>query len=315
MKRILLIQVNAKTEAERPMDRSDAIPSWAEIFKTVALNPIDVATELSSFISREYWVSLLRYMNATSEQGERQKENVLRFYPVQVDFDQWEVNDPKTWESERARQKKLKEIPTDWSLPAEDVRLVSDAGKTLLEAHPCFATFLWESGGERHPAGPPPKGCDKVDVEPKGDKLAAIGPPSVPALASAPKQAMTSVMLGTDALFEFDKAELRPEGRAGLNALMARIKEIQLETVIVIGHTDRLGTRAYNLALSERRAGAIKNHLVAMGVDVRRIHAEGVGDTQPLTGDRCGVGREKNQALIDCLQPDRRVEIRIVGFR
>lgn len=304
--RILLIQVNAKTEEMRLMDVSDSIPSWAEIFKTVAFNPIDVATELSSFISAEYWVSLIRYVNASPEAMKR-KEKVLRFYPVQVDFDQMEVNEGD-WKAKRKAQWELKQIPTNWTLTPEQVKQVEEAGKSLLEAHPCFATFLWDGDPKQSKARP--IGCDLVDVEPK--RLVEVGPPARPA-AAAPRPAAMKVTHAADALFGFNKIDLRPQGKAKLDDLVNQIKGINLEIIIVVGHTDRLGEDAYNQRLSEKRAETVKAYLVSKGVESNRVYTEGKGEKQPVTGKKCGASEKKSQHLVDCLQPDRRVEIEVVG--
>lgn len=311
VRRILLIQVNAKTEEARPMDGSDALPSWLQVFKTVALNPIDVATELSSFISAEYWAALVRYINASPEVLE-QKEKVLRFYPVQVDFDQMEVNEGD-WKAKRKAQWDLKTTPTNWTLTSDQVKRVDAAGKSLLEAHPCFATFLWEGGFRGSELRP--SGCDLVDVGPK--HLVEVGPPARPAAAApkayAPKAAAQKVTLATDVLFDLGKTALRPEGKAMLDKLAADLKNIKLEAIVVVGHTDRLGKDAYNQKLSERRASAVKNYLVSKGIDASRIYSEGKGEKQPVTGNKCGTSEKKTQQLIDCLQPDRRVDIEVIG--
>jgi OOP family OmpA-OmpF porin len=107
---------------------------------------------------------------------------------------------------------------------------------------------------------------------------------------------------------------IKPEGREALSSIAAQAKQIRLETVIVIGHTDRIGGDAYNQRLSERRAAAVKNYLVDQGIDASRIFTEGKGRVQPVTGTQCNNVTPR-QALINCLQPDRRVDIEIIGTR
>ncbi len=91
--------------------------------------------------------------------------------------------------------------------------------------------------------------------------------------------------------------------------------------VIAVGHADRIGTDAYNQALSEKRANAVKDFLVGKGVPANRVYTEGKGKTQPVTGDQCTENgahqesRRKNKKLIDCLAPDRRVELEAVGVK
>ncbi|MDR0234642.1 MAG: OmpA family protein, partial [Zoogloeaceae bacterium] len=114
----------------------------------------------------------------------------------------------------------------------------------------------------------------------------------------------------------FNKAVLRPEGRASLDEVAAKAKDINLEVIIAVGHTDRIGGAAYNQQLSEQRAHAVKRYLVNKGIAADRVYTEGKGKTQPVTGDACNdLGREhaSNKKLVDCLQPDRRVDIELIG--
>lgn len=136
---------------------------------------------------------------------------------------------------------------------------------------------------------------------------------AVEAAAAAPKPAAQKVTMAADALFDFDKALLRPEGKAKLDQLANDIKGIKLEVIIAVGHADRIGSDKYNQKLSERRAAAVKDYLVSKGVEANRVYAEGKGEKQPITGDTCGKSVAKTKKLIACLQPDRRVEIEVIG--
>ena len=155
--------------------------------------------------------------------------------------------------------------------------------------------------------------CDK-DLLPKeacapADKSAA---PSAP--AAAVKPAGEKITVAADALFNFNKAVLRPEGKAKLDELVSKAKAIKLEVILAVGHTDRIGGDAYNQKLSEKRAAAVKEYLVAKGIEANRVYTEGKGKKQPVTGDKC-KGNAKTKALIDCLQPDRRVDIEVIGTK
>jgi OOP family OmpA-OmpF porin len=142
---------------------------------------------------------------------------------------------------------------------------------------------------------------------------AAAAPAAKPA-AAAPKPAAQKVTLAADALFDFNKADLRPEGKAKLDKLSADIKGIKLEVIIAVGHADRFGTDAYNLKLSEKRAEAVKAYLVSKGVEPNRVYTEGKGKKQPVTkADQCKGPKSKK--VVDCLQPDRRVEIEVIGTK
>ena len=146
-------------------------------------------------------------------------------------------------------------------------------------------------------------------------KPAAVEPPAPAAApAAAPKPAAQKVTLAADALFDFNKADLRAEGKAKLDKLSSDIKGIKLEVIIAVGHADRFGTDAYNQKLSEKRAEAVKAYLVSKGVEPNRVYTEGKGEKQPVTkADQCKGAKSKK--VIDCLQPDRRVEIEVIGTK
>jgi len=136
-----------------------------------------------------------------------------------------------------------------------------------------------------------------------------------PAAAATPKPAAEKITLAADTLFDFDKATLRPAGKQALDDLVAKIKDIKLEVIIAVGHADRVGSDAYNQKLSEKRAASVKDYLVGKGMEANRVYTEGKGEKQPVTGDKCGKGEKKSKKLIDCLQPDRRVEIEVIGTK
>ncbi|GAB3646159.1 hypothetical protein GCM10028813_05730 [Ramlibacter alkalitolerans] len=108
-----------------------------------------------------------------------------------------------------------------------------------------------------------------------------------------------------DAFFDFDKAVLKPEGKAKLDDLIGKIQGINLEVIIAVGHTDSVGTDSYNQRLSVRRAEAVKGYLVSKGIERNRVYTEGKGEKQPVADNRTAEGRAKN----------RRVEIEVVGTR
>ena len=132
-------------------------------------------------------------------------------------------------------------------------------------------------------------------------------PPVKPAAkpAAKPKPVAEKVTLAADVLFDFDKAVLKNEGKAKLDDLASRIKGINLEVVIAIGHTDSIGSDAYNQKLSVRRAESVKSYLVSKGVEPNRIYTEGKGEKQPVASNKTKDGRQKN----------RRVEIEVIGTK
>ena len=108
-----------------------------------------------------------------------------------------------------------------------------------------------------------------------------------------------------DAFFDFDKAVLKPEGKAKLDDLVGKIKAINLEVIIAVGHTDSVGVDAYNQKLSVRRSEAVKAYLVTKGIEKNRVYTEGKGEKQPVADNKTKEGQAKN----------RRVEIEVVGTR
>jgi len=113
------------------------------------------------------------------------------------------------------------------------------------------------------------------------------------------------VTYAADAFFDFDKSVLKPEGKAKLDDLVDKVKGINLEVVIAVGHTDSVGADAYNQALSVRRSEAVKAYLVSKGIERNRVYTEGKGEKQPVADNKTAEGRAKN----------RRVEIEVVGTR
>lgn len=133
----------------------------------------------------------------------------------------------------------------------------------------------------------------------------APAPRPAPAPAPAPRPTSEKVTFAADAFFDFDKATLKPEGKAKLDDLSSKIKDITLEVIIAVGHTDSKGSDAYNQKLSLRRAEAVKAYLVSKGIEANRVYTEGKGKKQPVADNATAEGRAKN----------RRVEIEVVGTR
>jgi OOP family OmpA-OmpF porin len=125
------------------------------------------------------------------------------------------------------------------------------------------------------------------------------------AAAAAPVAAASKVTYAADAFFDFDKSVLKPAGKAKLDDLVSKVKGINLEVIIAVGHTDSIGTDAYNQKLSVRRAESVKAYLISKGIEKNRIYTEGKGEKQPVADNKTKEGRAKN----------RRVEIEVVGTR
>jgi OOP family OmpA-OmpF porin len=162
---------------------------------------------------------------------------------------------------------------------------------------------------DQEAAAAPPAPAPKPAPPPPAPAPAPAPPPPKP----APAPAVQKITLASKALFDFDKAVLRPDGRAAIDAdVISKLPQVQkLELVLVTGHTDRIGTQQYNQRLSERRADAVRDYLVSKGVPKDRIETLGMGKTQPVPGVVCN--QKSLKELIVCLAPNRRVEVEVKG--
>ena len=204
-------------------------------------------------------------------------------------------------------------VTTDIKAPTPKSAYVQDS-RGIVTRNPfglCWHSGFWT------PADAVP-GCDlPICVPPEtlenGKCVAPPPPPVAPAppapavVAPPPPPAPVSekVSFAADAFFDFDKAVLKPEGKAKLADLTSKIKDMNLEVIIAVGHTDSIGTDAYNQKLSIRRAEAVKAYLVSQGIETNRVYTEGKGEKQPVADNKSAAGRAKN----------RRVEIEVVGTR
>lgn len=182
--------------------------------------------------------------------------------------------------------------------------LVAKSGTGL-----CWRTGFWTPAAAAEvKAGEFPIGCEcDKDLLPKE----ACEKKAAGAVAGA-KPTSDKITLNADALFDFNKATLRPEGKAALDELYTKVKRIKLEVLIAVGHADRIGDDAYNQKLSEKRAESVKAYLVEKGIEKNRIYTEGKGEKNPVTKPEDCKG-PKSAKVISCLQPDRRVDVEAVG--
>src|SRR5471032_691517 len=204
-------------------------------------------------------------------------------------------------------------VTTDLKAPSPKSAYVQDA-RGVIVRDPfglCWRTGYWT------PADAVP-GCDvPLCVEPEklenGKCVAPPPPPVAPAPAPAPAATPApvpvpvptaqKVSFAADAFFDFDKAVLKPEGKAKLDDVTSKLGSINLEVIIAVGHTDSVGSDEYNQKLSVRRAEAVKAYIISKGVEANRVYTEGKGEKQPVADNKTAEGRAKN----------RRVEIEVVG--
>lgn len=151
-------------------------------------------------------------------------------------------------------------------------------------------------GAPKKAPPPPPPAPAPAPVTP---------PPPPPAPVVPPAPVSEKVTYAADAFYDFDKATLKPEGKAKLDDLVSKMGGMNLEVIIAVGHTDSVGNDAYNQKLSVKRAESVKSYLESKGIEKNRIYTEGKGEKQPVADNKTAEGRAKN----------RRVEIEVVGTR
>jgi len=132
-----------------------------------------------------------------------------------------------------------------------------------------------------------------------------VPPVAAPKPAPKPKPVAEKVTFAADVFFDFDKSVIKPDGKSKLDGLSSKMRGINLEVVIAIGHADSIGPDAYNQKLSVRRAEAVKAYLVSKGTEANRVYTEGKGEKQPVASNKTKEGRAKN----------RRTEIEVIGTR
>lgn len=160
-----------------------------------------------------------------------------------------------------------------------------------------------QTNGIKHPDCQPKKAPPPPPPKKEAPKPAPT--PPKPAAKPAPKSVKQSIVIQADALFDFDKSVVRPDGKKNIDAAIAKLRGVDVEMVIATGHTDSIGTDAYNQKLSERRAAAVKAYLVSKGIPAAKITTIGKGEAQPVATNKTAEGRQKN----------RRVDIEFKGVK
>ena len=137
------------------------------------------------------------------------------------------------------------------------------------------------------------KGCDGA----LAPKAAAAAKPAASGVSQS------KITLQADTLYDFNKSDLKAEGKATLDKIARDLSKIKLEVIIAVGNTDSVGSDAYNMALGQRRAQSVKAYLTSKGVDGSRIYTESKGKSNPVASNATEQGRAKN----------RRTDIEVVG--
>ena len=183
----------------------------------------------------------------------------------------------------------------NWQSGGTQLRSGADSSLCWRDANWTPATAAADCDGALKPPAPAPA------------PRAAAPAPAKKAAPAAPAPAVTStkVTLLSDALFDFDKSVIKPEGTKKLADLTAKLKGVTVEVIIVIGYTDSVGTLKYNKALSLRRAEAVKAFLVKNGVEANRVYTEGKAFADPVGDNKTAAGRALN----------RRTVVEVVGTR
>lgn len=203
-------------------------------------------------------------------------------------------------------------------LEAERYRL-DDLGGSKGDVDMFSVGMVYSFGRTAAVAAVPASTAPVAAVAPRPAATPAPARPAAPApapAAPAPSPTPARVTLSADSLFTFDSAAVQPAGRAELDTLAASLRGVEFDTIVVTGHTDRIGSPDYNLRLSNRRAVAVKDYLVnSADIAPAKVTTRGVNGAEPVTTvAQCGPQLTRAQ-LIACLAPDRRVEVEVTGTR
>ena len=154
-----------------------------------------------------------------------------------------------------------------------------------------------QTSGINHPDCMP----KKVEPPKPAPTPVAPAPVVVPKPVEAPKPApqpvKVAITIQAEALFDFDKSVLKPDGKKSIDEAIVKMKNVDVEMVIATGHTDSVGTDAYNQKLSERRATTVKEYMVSQGIPAAKITTLGKGETQPVATNKTAEGRAKNRRV------------------
>jgi OOP family OmpA-OmpF porin len=169
---------------------------------------------------------------------------------------------------------------------------ISQAGPVVNSTGLCWRDSAWT------PATAAPE-CDGA-LKPVTKPASVVTPPAKPVQLqpTKPVAQVAKVTYAAKSLFDFDRSVIKPEGQVALNQLVAKLKAVTVEVVIVVGHTDSVGTDDYNLKLGMRRAEAVKKYLASQGVELARVYTDSKGESQPIASNKTAQGRSENRRVV-----------------
>ena len=179
---------------------------------------------------------------------------------------------------------------------------VDSAGSVVRTSYgECVHTSSWQASLAIMECEPKLAAANQPEPEPEAE-MAAMEP--------EPKRVKRRINLSSDAYFEFDSATLTEDGKRKLEQMARQIRNAEEPSLRIVGHTDRIGPEDYNMKLSRDRAQAVRDYLVQQGVPEQVMSVTGRGEADPI--ERCEGLR--GNALIDCLQPNRRTDVEFSAF-
>jgi OmpA-OmpF porin, OOP family len=187
----------------------------------------------------------------------------------------------------------------------------ANAPGTNFDADETIGNTLFNLGGIFRFGAPAPvvaeAAPEPAPIAASPEPMPEPAPEPLPPVAEPCKPTMETIAISSEKLFGFDKANLKADGKAELDDAAEKIKAYpDIQLLLVTGHTDRIGSEAYNQKLSERRANQVRDYLISKGVDTSRLQAIGKGESEPIV--EC-TGTKATKKLIECLSPNRRVII------
>jgi len=173
--------------------------------------------------------------------------------------------------------------------PTTNDNWTSQAGPVTNSTGLCWRSSAWT------PATADPR-CDGA-LQPVAPAKAVT---PVPSAKPAPAKTVATVKVTylANTLFDFDRSTIKPAGKQELDQLVARLKTMTVEIVIAVGHTDSVGTDAYNLRLGQRRADAVKRYLVSQGLEAARVYTDTKGEREPVATNKTADGRAANRRVV-----------------